>query len=104
MIAGIVFTGTGPVLILTTYASMTDPDFVEKLAVKGIKKFIAFELPLPLVRDKYQSQYTTIMNDVKQTDDLRVLDYDGHNVFYNFSFEDMGEPIKHEPPRAVEAY
>ena len=37
------------------------------------------------------------MNDVKQTDDLRVLDYNGFSVFYNFSFSDMGEPVHYEP-------
>ena len=82
----IIFTGTGPILILTTYSSLTDPGFIEKLAVKGIKKFIAYELNPELVKSKYGSLYDTVMNDVKQTDDLRVLDYNGHNVFYNFTF------------------
>ena len=92
----IIFTGTGPILILTTYESVKDPDFIEKLSVKGIKKFIACELPLDVVREKYGAQFTAIMNDVKQTDDLRVLDYNGHNVFYNFAFSEIGEPIYHE--------
>lgn len=97
MITSIIFTGTGPILILTTYASLTDPRFIEKLTAKGIKKFIAYELPVDLVKEKYGAQFTVIMNDVKQTDDLRVLDYNGHNVFYNFSFADFGEPIQYEP-------
>jgi hypothetical protein len=37
-----------------------------------------------------------IMGDLLQTDDLRVLDYNGHNVFYNFPFAEMGKPIYHE--------
>jgi len=93
----IIFTGTGPILILTTFSSLTDPGFVEKLAVKGIKKFIAYELNPELVKAKYGSYYDTVMNDVKQTDDLRVLDYNGHNVFYNFTFSELGEPVLHEP-------
>jgi hypothetical protein len=36
------------------------------------------------------------MGDLNQTDDLRVLDYNGHNVFYNFEFSEMGKPIYHE--------
>ncbi|MCP4580199.1 MAG: hypothetical protein GY839_01180 [candidate division Zixibacteria bacterium] len=92
----IIFTGTGPVLILTTYESVENPNFIEKLSAKGIKKFIAYELSEDIVKDKYQAHYTTIMNDVKQEDDLRVLDYNGHNVFYNFSFKDMGQPVYHE--------
>jgi len=81
MKTAIIFTGTGPILILTTYKSLTDSKFVEKLAVKGIKKFIAYDLPVNLVREKYGAQFAVIMNDVKQTDDLRVLDYNGHNGF-----------------------
>ena len=92
----VIFTGTGPILILTTYASLTEQNFVNKLASKGIKKFIAYELPVELVKEKYGSYFETVMNDVSQTDDLRVLDYNGHNVFYNFSFTDMGEPVHFE--------
>lgn len=95
----IIFTGSGPILVLTTYVSLTDSNFIEKLAAKGIKKFIAYELPLDLVKEKYGGQFTVIMNDVKQTDDLRVLDYNGHNVFYNFRFSDMGQPVHYEPAK-----
>lgn len=97
MKASIIFTGTGPILILTTYASLLEPRFVKKLADKGIEKFIAYEVPLELVRDKYGAHFTAIMNDVKQTNDLRVLDYNGHNVLYSFSFSVMGDPVFFEP-------
>ncbi len=96
MKAGIIFTGTGPILVLTTYPSFDNPQFVEKLARKGIMKFIAYDLDVDLVRKKYGGQFEAIVNDVKQEDDLRVLDYNGHNVFYNFSFQEMGTPITHE--------
>ena len=96
MKAGIIFTGTGPILILTTYPSFDDPAFVEKMRRKGILKYIARELDLELVRKSYGQQYQVILNDVKQEEDLRVLDYNGHNVFYNFSFAEMGDPIVHE--------
>ena len=92
----VIFTGTGPILILTTYGSLTEQNFVDKLAIKGINKFIAYELPVELVKEKYGSYFETIMNDVSQTDDLRVLDYNGHNVFYNFSFAEMGQPVHFE--------
>ncbi len=39
MKAGIFFTGSGPILLLTSYDSFTDPELVKKLEVKGIKKF-----------------------------------------------------------------
>lgn len=97
MKACIIFTGSGPLLILTTYSSLMDTKFIDKLSAKGINKFIAYEIPLEIAKEKYGVHFTVIMNDVKQTDDLRVLDYNGHNVFYNFSFSDMGKPIYYEP-------
>jgi hypothetical protein len=98
MKSGIIFTGTGPILILTTYGSFDDPKLVEKLNIKGIKKFMASEISLEKVKAKYGNQYNVVMGDLHQTDDLRVLDYNGHNVFYNFNFSEMGEFIYHEAP------
>ena len=96
MKAGIFFTGTGPILILTTYESLKDPKLAEKLAFKGIKKFIAYELSEEAVKNRYGQHYNVILGDLKQTDDLRVLDYDGHHVFYNFSFNELGQPIYYD--------
>ena len=96
MNAGIFFTGTGPFLILTSYGSLNDPKLVEKLALKGIKKFIAFEIKEDLVKQKYGKQFNMILGDLKQEDDLRVLDYDGHHVFYNFSIDELEKPIFYE--------
>lgn len=90
MKAGVIFTGTGPILVLTAYDSFEDRKFLEKLVAKGIKRFIAFEIPLDLVKKKYGQHFDVVMNDVKQTDDLRVLDFDGHRVFYNFSLHEFG--------------
>jgi len=100
MKAGIIFTGTGPILILTTYDAFEDPKFVAKLEAKGIRKFIASELPIDAVKAKYGNHFNVVMGDLQQTDDLRVLDYNGYNVFYNFSFSEMGTPIYHDrkPP------
>ena len=96
MKAGIFFTGTGPILILTTYESLKDSKLAEKLASKGIKKYIAYELSDESVKNRYGQHYNVVLSDLKQTDDLRVLDYDGHHVFYNFSLNELGQPIYHE--------
>ena len=93
MKAGIIFTGTGPILILTSYESFKDPNLISKLGAKGIKKYIAAELPLQEVKKKYGNQYNVVMGDLKQSDDLRVLDYNGYNVFHSFPFSEMGQPI-----------
>jgi len=97
MRAGIFFTGTGPILILTTYDSLADTKIADKLAAKGIKKFIAYDISPDRVRECYGTYYDQIAGDLDFSDDLRVLDYDGHNVFHNFSFEDMGTPLYHDP-------
>ena len=96
MKAGIFFTGTGPILILTTYSSLDDPKLVDKLTQKGIKKYIAYEVSEALVKERYGKHFNVIMGDLKQSDDLRVLDYDGHHVFYNFSMDEIGQPVYHE--------
>ena len=96
MKAGIFFTGTGPILILTSYESFLDPDLVDKLNSKGIKKFIAYEVEEEKVRKQYGGHFQVVLNDLNQSDDLRVLDYDGHHVFYNFSLSDMKNSVQYE--------
>lgn len=82
---------------MTSFESLTDPNLAEKLATKGIKKFIAYELALDELKEKYGRHFDVIMGDLRQTDDLRALDYDGHHVFNNFSLKGLGEPIYFEP-------
>ncbi|MEJ2037473.1 MAG: hypothetical protein P8X55_00880 [Desulfosarcinaceae bacterium] len=90
------FTGTGPILLLTTYESLTEPKLIEKLKSKGIKKFIAYEVDENKVRERYGQHFSVVMHDLKQSDDLRVLDYDGHHVFNSFSLTELGDPIFHD--------
>jgi len=96
MKAGICFTGTGPILVLTTYFSFADSELLKKFDAKGIKKFIAYEVPLDMVKEKYGAHYNVIMGDLKQESDLRVLDYDGHHIFCLFSLHKLSEPIIHD--------
>ena len=92
MKASVIFTGSGPILILTTYESLVGDDLAAKLSQKGIKKYIACEVDMDLCRKRYGQHFDVIMKDVKQQDDLRVLDYNGHNVFYLFTFKELGAP------------
>jgi len=96
MKAGIYFTGSGPILILTSYDSLMEPPLVEKLRAKGIRKFIAYDVPMEVVRGKYGGHYNSVMNDLKQEDDLRVMDFDGQHVFHAFRFEELGKPVYYE--------
>jgi hypothetical protein len=96
MKAGIIFGGTGPILILTTYEDFSNEKFKQKLGQKGLDKYLAVEVPLEMCREKYGQHYDVIIKDVKQEDDLRVLDYNGFNVFYNFPFSSWGKEYRHE--------
>jgi hypothetical protein len=90
----ILFSGTGPILILTTYPVLTDARLIEKLSHKGIVKFIAYEVPIDRVKAIYGVPYDVIAADLEHTEDLRVLDFNGHHIFSRFAFAELGEPIK----------
>jgi hypothetical protein len=95
MRAYLIFTGSGPILILTTYPSVTDPRLAEKLAHKGIAKFIAYEVPLERTRALYGVPFEVIVADLAGAEDVRVLDFNGHHIFSNFHLTELGEPIRH---------
>jgi hypothetical protein len=96
MKAGVLFTGSGPILMVTSYKSFSEPRLIEKLKEKGIKKYICYEVPVDLVKQKYGNHYEVVLGDLRQADDLRVVDYDGSHVFGSFAFKELGEPTYHE--------
>ena len=93
MRAYIVFSGTGPILLLTTFPALTDDRLVSKLSQKGITKFIGYEVSLERVRSVYGVPFEVISSDLESTEDCRVLDFNGHHIFASFRFEEFGEPI-----------
>ena len=97
MKAYFLFTGTGPVVILTTYNSVEHAEVLKRLESKGIEKFIAYEVPVESVKSKYGTHFDVVCNDLHESDDLRVLDYSGERAFRKFSFQELGTPIFHEP-------
>jgi hypothetical protein len=92
----LLMTGSGPLLILTSHDSIVEENLLEKLAVKGIDKFIAFEVPCDLATERYGGHYSVVANDLHESDDLRVLDYNGDRVFRLFQFGELGEACFHE--------
>ncbi len=89
----ILFSGTGPILMLTTYPELANERLLEKLRHKGIVKFIAYEVPLERVRSTYGVPFEVIAADLERTEDIRVLDFNGHHIFSRFSFSELGDPI-----------
>lgn len=98
MKAAVVFAGSGPLVILTSHDSLQAPALRNKLASKGIEKYIAYELPVDTVRRKYGEHFTVVCEDLHQTDDLRVLDFNGHRAMELLSFSelDLAHPVLHE--------
>ena len=96
MKAYLVFTGSGPIVILTSHSSITESDLLDKLAAKGIEKFIAYEVPFEEARHRYGGHFDIVIRDLHETDDLRVLDYNGERAFRLFGFDELSEPIMHE--------
>ena len=85
------FSSSGPILVLTTYHFFAYPKLVEKLAERGITKFIAYEVPIEKVKKKYGKQLR-IERDSKVNGELRIIDCNEQRNFNNFSIKDLGEP------------
>jgi hypothetical protein len=96
MRAYLIYTGTGPILVLTTYSALDDPRLLDKLRYKGIGKFIGYEVPLEIVRQRYEHSFANVAVDLQEVEDVRVLDFNGHQIMANFSLSELGEPIKIE--------
>lgn len=88
------FTGTGPILVLSTYPDVTDQRLIAKLRYKGIDKLIAYEVDLEAVRQRYSDAYGSVAADLESEEDLRVLDFNGHQIMANFSLAELGDPVK----------
>jgi len=93
----LLMTGGGPLMILTSHGSIENPILLDKLLAKGIDKFIAYEVPLDLAKQRYGWHFNVVANDLHETDDLRVLDYNGDRAFGLFSFTEIGNSYIHEP-------
>jgi hypothetical protein len=94
--AYLVFMGSGTILLLSTYPELTDERLVGKLRYTGIDKFIAYEVEMDAVRARYADSFDNIARDLEGVEDMRVLDFNGHQIMANFSLGELGEPIKYE--------
>lgn len=92
----LLFTGTGPVLFLSSFNTITAPRALEKFRDKGITKFIAYEVDPGVTRQRYGLRFDRNAADLKEVEDIRVLDYDGSHAFRQFKFSELGEEFRHE--------
>ncbi len=101
MKAGLLMTGNGSLMYLTSHDKVMDDNLIEKFKAKGIEKFIAFELSVEEAKKRYGGHFDVVVRDLHETDDLRILDYNGDRAFKMFTFEEMGNPIMYEGPVVV---
>ena len=92
--AYLIFTGSGPILVLSTYPELTDERLLDKLRYKGIDKFMAYQVDLKAVAERYAESFKKVMANLQSVEDIRVLDFNGHQIMANFSLDALGEPIK----------
>lgn len=97
------YRGIGPLVILTSHEAVNDPRLVLRLQEKGIGKFMAYEIPEALARERYGRHFDVVRNDLHATDDLRVLDYDGLRAFKLFRFDELGAAVAFEGDQASRA-
>lgn len=88
--------GSGPLVILTSHDSIEDVALLDKLTAKGLDKFFAYEIPLGLARERYAGHFDVASENLYETDDLRVLDYNGERAFRLFRFDELGAELRHE--------
>jgi len=96
MKAAMIFTGSGPIVVLTSHDSLTDASLIEKFNAKGITRFIAYEIPVALAEERYGGHYKVVVNDLHESDDLRVLDFNGNRAFGLFKISELGKQITFE--------
>lgn len=93
MKAGLLFGQSGPILILISYPALDDPGLVEELKNKGIDKYLAFEVPVELCRDRYGARFYYVAEALEGKKDLQILDYNSPHAFYTFKWEEMTGPV-----------
>jgi hypothetical protein len=97
----ILFTGSGPILVTTSFQSFDDEKFLHNLAMKGIEKCIGFEVPTDTVHARYGNHFDMVCQDLSESDDLRVIDIDGSRIFALFEFSEYGPPMFIRVPQAA---
>ena len=101
MKAAIVMTANGPILVLTSCASLESPTFAERLRAKG--RFIAYEVAVEHCRQLYRKHFRQASAGPHTECDVGVLDFEGHRILLNFSLDELGPPMLVDEPQHVTA-
>lgn len=101
MKVALLFTGSGALVVVTSHDSLTNPTLLAKLKAKGITKFAAWDIPVEVARQRYGGHYQVVMRDLGESDDLRILDYNGQRAFQLFAWSELGQPTLYEGTAAL---
>ncbi len=96
MRAYLVFTESGPILLLTSCSAITEDTLLGALEDRGIRKFIAYEVPVDSVHRLYGVPFEVVASDLERGQRMRVLDFNGPHILDTFSLSDLGRPITYE--------
>jgi hypothetical protein len=99
MTALLVFTESQPLLVMVSRAAVSDGRLEESLNNRGIKKFIAHEVPLEYLRNEYGRAFELIEADIRNGEDIRVLDSRGSHIFSKVRFADLGHGMQRDLPK-----
>ncbi len=92
----LILTENGPLLVMTSHACITEKRLLEAMRIRGIEKFIAYEVPAERLHDYYGIPFEVIAADLDRGKDVRVLDFDGLQIFDRVSFADLGQAVHYE--------
>ncbi len=92
----LVLSASGPILLLSSYPAIDDPELLMKLEAKGHDKFLAWEVPLERCRDLYGFAYRDDAQDLEKHRGIHVLDTDGQRIFLNFSLRELSGGMIYE--------
>jgi hypothetical protein len=92
----VVLTENGPILVMTARSVITDDSLLDSLHRRGVDKFIAYEVPTDGLHESYGLPFELIAADLQKGKDLRVLDFDGRNIFDCLRLSELGQGIRYE--------
>ena len=93
----LLFSGSGTMVVMSDCSSVDDAAFLEALASKGVEKFIAYEIPPALAKERYGHHFDKAEQELAEHRHLRVLDYNGERAMRLFRFDELGAVFMHEP-------
>lgn len=97
----LLFGASGPILLLSSYPTVDDPDLLMKLEAKGHDKFMAWEVPLERCHELYGFSYRDDAQDLETRRGMHVLDTNGQRILLNFPFNELTGGIVYEDGRVA---